>query len=124
VNSRAAWTKRFGQLDSKPSMRVPFPADRMNKTERAFHDQHLKLLVAAGDAIAVGFQRLKLRLADRTWYTPDFDLVLPTREIEIYEVKGFMRDDAAVKLKVAAEIYPFQFYVVRRSQRSWSIVKI
>ncbi len=33
--------------------------------------------------------------------------------LEMREVKGFMRDDAAVKLKVAAATYPFRFVLVR-----------
>ena len=69
---------------------------------------------------------MRLRLAGRTWYTPDFLAVqhisanehMPPLFIFV-EIKGFMRDDAAVKLKVAAETYPcFQWLLVRRAGRA------
>jgi hypothetical protein len=33
--------------------------------------------------------------------------------IELHEVKGFWTDDARVKIKVAASIYPFKFMAVK-----------
>jgi hypothetical protein len=32
--------------------------------------------------------------------------------LEMHEVKGFWQDDARVKIKVAASIYPFRFVAV------------
>ena len=32
------------------------------------------------------------------------------------EVKGFLRDDAAVKIKVAAKLYPFRFTMYQRQK--------
>ena len=39
------------------------------------------------------------------------------------EIKGFMRDDAAVKIKVAAELYPcFRWLLVYRAGRhGWDV---
>ena len=34
------------------------------------------------------------------------------------EVKGYMTDDAAVKIKVAASMYPFQFRIIRKKGRA------
>lgn len=48
-----------------------------------------------------------LRLAAKTFYHPDFLVVLADGRCEFHEVKGWMRDDANVKLKVAAELFPF-----------------
>ena len=68
-----------------------------------------------GTIIWYGFERIKLKLADKTHYTPDFFVVKNDGSVEVHEIKGFMRDDAAVKLKVAAEIYPFfQFILIKK----------
>jgi len=38
----------------------------------------------------------------------------------VHEVKGFMRDDAAVKLKMAAAAFPWwQFKLIRRINGQW-----
>lgn len=85
----------------------------MNGLETAY-SQHLELLRQAGEIDWWTFEALKLRLAPATFYTPDFLVMLSNGELEVHEVKGFMRDDANVKVKVAAEIFPFRFFVVRR----------
>lgn len=85
----------------------------MNKTEAAYA-QHLGLLKVAGEVVAFHFEGLKLRLAQTTFYTPDFLVVTPTH-FEFHEVKGFWRDDARVKIKVAADKYPwFTFVAVQK----------
>lgn len=67
-----------------------------------------------------GFEAMKLRLAARTHYTPDFMVVTAEGEIVFYETKGFWRDDARVKIKVAAETYPFfRFVGVTNKGRQW-----
>lgn len=52
-----------------------------------------------------------LRLADRTTYNPDFYLMLPDGSIGFHETKGFWRDDARAKIKMAAEQFPEWFFV-------------
>lgn len=84
-----------------------------NKTEQAY-ENHLEQLRIAGGIVWFKFEGLKFRLADNTFYTPDFIVMNPNGQIEIKEVKGFMMDDANVKIKVAAEMYPFRFYIVRQ----------
>jgi hypothetical protein len=53
------------------------------------------------------FERVKLRLADNTYYTPDFMVFMVNGEIEFHEVKGSWKapgqEDSKVKIKVAAE---------------------
>lgn len=64
------------------------------------------------------FEPIKLRLADKTFYSPDFMVQLPDGLLEFHEVKGFWEDDARVKIKVAAEQYPeFQFVGVTWNKR-------
>ena len=67
---------------------------------------------------------IKFRLAKATFYTPDF-LVITCDAFEIHEVKGYMRDDAAVKLKTAAEMFPwFRWYLIRWEKTYWDIKEI
>lgn len=74
----------------------------MNKLE-ARYAAHLDLLKAAGEIIDYGYEPIKLRLADRTYYTPDFLVQCKDLTLEAHEVKGFWEDDARVKWKVAGE---------------------
>ena len=59
------------------------------------------------------FEGFKLRLADNTFYTPDFAVMLVNGALEMHEVKGFWQDDARVKIKSAADLYPMPFVAVR-----------
>lgn len=99
-------------MTSKAS--VVDPLAGANKTERAY-GQRLELLRRAGEVLSWGFQRITLKLADDCRYTPDFDVVTAAGELEMHETKGFMRDDARVKLKVAARSFPFRFVLVKKT---------
>ncbi len=84
----------------------------MNQTE-ARYERDLRDAVTLGDVAWYRFEGIKLRLADNTFYTPDFAVMLSTGEMEMHEVKGFWADDARVKIKVAADQYPFRFIAVQ-----------
>lgn len=86
-------------------------AGERNKLE-ASYEQHLERRKQAGEIQWYSFEGIKLRLADRCTYTPDFAVLLANGEMELHEVKGLFREDAKVKTKVAAELYPFRFLVV------------
>lgn len=94
------------------------PIGTMNKTEAAY-DAHLQHQQKVGEVLWHKFEALKLRLADNTFYTPDFMVLMPDRTIECREVKGFWQDDARVKIKVAASIYPFKFVAVKKVKGGW-----
>lgn len=87
------------------------PKGTMNKTEAAYAE-HLEMLKRAGEVQWFKFEPFKLRLADATFYTPDFTVLLSNGLLEMHEVKGFWEEDARVKIKVAAELYPFRFIAV------------
>lgn len=74
----------------------------MNKTELRYA-QHLESLLRAGEIKRWDYEPVKLRLARNTTYTPDFRVVTLDDFITYHEVKGWWRDDARVKIKVAAE---------------------
>ncbi|KAG0184207.1 hypothetical protein DFQ28_011605 [Apophysomyces sp. BC1034] len=83
-----------------------------NKTEAAYED-FLRALQVTGEVLWFRFEGMKLRLADNTSYTPDFAVMRADGLLECHEVKGFWRDDARVKIKVAAEMFPIRFVAVR-----------
>ncbi|ENF6041720.1 DUF1064 domain-containing protein [Citrobacter amalonaticus] len=97
---------------------------QMNKTESAYC-QHLELRKHSGEVAWYRFEGIKLRLADNTFYTPDFAVMLTTGEMELHEVKGFWTDDARVKTKVAADQYPFRIIGVtvkaKKTGGGWNI---
>ena len=69
-----------------------------NKTEQAYENL-LEAMRISGDVLWYKFEGMKLRLADNTFYTPDFAVMLSSGQIEMHEVKGFWQDDARVKIK-------------------------
>lgn len=87
------------------------PTGTMNRTETAYA-AHLDALKHAGEIAWWKFEGVKLRLADNTFYTCDFAVLPASGVLEMHEVKGFWQDDARVKIKVAAAIYPFRFVAV------------
>lgn len=102
---------------------------QMNRTEQAYFD-HLSLLKAAGQIDWFAFEPVKFRLADMTYYTPDFMVILPCGAIEYHEVKGSWKaphqDDAKVKIKVAAELHWWATFksaevVPKKSGGGWKI---
>lgn len=97
----------------------------MNRLEKAYAQQ-LSLRQTAGEVAWFAYEGIKLRLAAKTFLTVDFFVMLASGDLEAHEVKGrFLEDDAAVKLKVAAEMYPFRFLLVRAGARgTWELTEV
>jgi hypothetical protein len=65
---------------------------------------------ANGEVLHYDYEPERLRLADNTYYVPDFRVLMADGTIEFHEVKAckasdafLCEDDARVKFKVAAE---------------------
>lgn len=84
----------------------------MNKTEAAYAAT-LEQRKHDGDVSWFKFEGLKFRLADNTFYTPDFAVLLSNGELEAHEVKGHWQDDARAKIKIAADMYPLRFIAIK-----------
>jgi hypothetical protein len=110
----------------------------MNRGESMYR-AHLAMRKVVGEIAEFRFESIKLRLADNTYYTPDFDVQLADGTIEFHEVKGrtmlkradgskvegaWSHEDAKLKIKVAAEMFPeFGFCIVFPSkQGGWTRV--
>jgi len=103
---------------------------QMNKTEAAY-DSYLGLLQAAGEIQWRRFEGIKLRLADHTFLTVDFAVMRADGQLEMHDCKGakvIYSDDARVKMKVAAEMYPFVFRVAfpiaKRDGGGWLVEEV
>jgi hypothetical protein len=103
----------------------------MNKTEQAYAT-HLESRKFAGEVLWYEFEAWKFRLADKTFLTVDFIVMLANGELEAHDVKGakkkangepgyWCEDDAKVKLKCAAEKHPIRFCIAFRSAKGWEI---
>ncbi|MDF3059341.1 MAG: hypothetical protein K0R17_3556 [Rariglobus sp.] len=98
---------------AKVSVLANTDEEKLNKTEAAF----LAFLRGEKRWAYIGVQTFTLKLADDTRYTPDFICVGHGGEFVAFETKGFWRDDARVKIKVAARQFPFlQFTAVTRTK--------
>jgi hypothetical protein len=107
--------KTLWKRSARGVRRIP---GQMNKLEQAYA-QELGKLQAAGLVAWFAFDCLKLRLAEKTFYEPDFLVMLADGTLEIAEVKGHWEDDARVKIKVAAALFPFRFRAIRRERGEW-----
>lgn len=84
---------------------------QMNSTEAAYA-QTLEAAKIAQEIVWYTFEGVTLKLADGCRYTPDFAVLRADGQLECHEVKGYWTDDARVKIKVAAEKFPFVFKAV------------
>jgi len=94
----------------------PVPGS-MGSLEKLYADQVLEERKRRGEIVSYRYEALKLRLAANTFYTPDF-VVTFDDHIELHETKGFWEEDARIKIKVAAAMYPeFVFIGVEYKKR-------
>jgi hypothetical protein len=104
-------------IKAKPSA----DESKLNKLESAW----LAVLRADITLAWVGVHALTFKIGDDCRYTPDFIALNLDGELIAYETKGFMREDARVKLKVAARMFPFVgFVLVERKAGAWICTEI
>ena len=111
-----------GSLGVRPKVLAKAPAmdpcAGMNGTEREYATSVLEPRRKAGISAAWWYQGLTLKLATDCRYTPDFVEQLADGTLDVIEVKGHWRDDAKVKLRVAAQLYPFRFRAVKKQSKA------
>jgi hypothetical protein len=94
----------------------------MNKTETLF-SKLLEGAQAKGEIIRWHFESITLKIAPNTRYIPDFVAVLPNGHWQVFEIKGHLEDDAAVKFKAAAEKFPeISFHMLSRKKGEWKTI--
>lgn len=88
----------------------------MNRLE-ADYAAHLTARLHAGEVEWFRFEGVTFKLGQDCRYTPDFAVMLRSGDVELHEVKGYMQDDALVKIKTCAELYPFPLVLVTRQAK-------
>lgn len=92
---------------------------QMNQTEKRYAER-LDALLQAGEILWWLFEPMKLHLGERCYYSVDFLVLNSASELEAHEVKGgFIMDDAMVKIKTAAEKFPFKFIMAKWVKSKW-----
>lgn len=95
------------------------PRGEMNRLESSFAE-YLEEQRKLGLIEWWAFESIKFRIGNGAWFTPDFVAMNVHAEIVFYETKGFMRDAANVRLKVAASSFPFDFILVKKVNKMWT----
>jgi hypothetical protein len=95
----------------------------MNKTESRYA-QELELRKRVGEILWCEFEGITLKLGFDCRYTPDFAVMLANGELEMHEVKGFMKEDAQVKIRTAAKNFPFRFYLARWKDGGFEVKEV
>ncbi len=94
------------------------PLQKGNRLEQRYA-LYLELLRLEGSVTKWSFEETKFKLANGTWYLPDFWVQLADATIEIHECKGFMREAARVRIRVAARLRPeLRFVLVTEDRES------
>lgn len=107
---RGGWGKR----------KVP---GEMNKLEAEF----ALMLDADPQVEAWWFERFKWKLADNTFWTPDYLVHRKSEELVIYEVKGgFFPEHNRIKLKVAADQIPVRVVLAQflNKKTGWTYTEV
>ena len=97
----------------------------MNATEAKYADR-LDGLLIVGDIVWYAYEKIRLRVGKgNAFLCVDFAVVTKDGKLEFHEVKGgFTREASLVRLKAAAEMFPFTFRLCRYIGGEWSIVTI
>lgn len=122
--TKAQW-KTLGIVRPAPEPLATIPTeDVMNGLERQYATQVLDVREAAGEVYGYWYEAVKFRLADRTFYTPDFLVILASGVVELHETKGWWEEDARIKFKMLPELFPFPILGVRRVKKAWDYERI
>lgn len=97
----------------------------LNKTEKRYYE----ILKTRPDLVWIGVHTFRLRLAANTHYTPDFTTLDTQGVLTMIDTKGaFTWEDAQLKMKLAARLFPFFRFVkavvnLRTKKRPESLVE-
>lgn len=94
----------------------------MNKTERLY-SKYLEQQKFDGEILWWEFEPVNLRLGKKCFYSVDFMVMKADGTLEAHETKGYMTDDAKVKIRTAVEKFPWPFIVVKLVKGNWEFTK-
>jgi predicted nuclease of restriction endonuclease-like RecB superfamily len=101
---------------ARPTTQDPYAS----KLERRYAETFLAPSLTNGDLKAWWYEPMSLRLGKGCFYTPDFLLQDANDRLIVDETKGYWREAARVRIKIAAQRYPcFTFRGVRWVNGVW-----
>lgn len=118
---------RFGGSKRHPARGRKKPGE-MNKTEARFEAEILRPMLGSGVLLWYAYEAVTFKIGPDCRYTPDFCAQRADGVLVAYEVKAGKRDgsplvtdDAAVKIRVAAQQFPVVFRLCwPASSGAWS----
>lgn len=115
---------RAAQAKAFRSHRRRHTPGQMNSTERKMAEE-LALEQAAGKILWWAFEPITLKLAHDTRLTVDFAILHADGSLELRDVKGgrgLWEEDAAVKMRVAADrFWMFRFTAWTQAKGGWTV---
>lgn len=89
---------------------------RSRKVDAAIeaYGEFLAVRRCAGDVLWFRAQPIELRLADETYYGPNFAVMVASGHLEMHHVVDAAKNESLTTVKIAAEQFPFRFVVVHR----------
>lgn len=114
------FTAQGQKLSRLPAIRgraVRRTPGEMNKTEREYADTVLEPMMLANEIAMYWFEQFTFKMADDLRYTPDFVVQRSDGHLECHEVKGFWEEDARIKIRMAAQLFPFRFVAIRKKPK-------
>lgn len=106
------WKGRYGRGTNRKKSGV------MSSYEIAY-EKLLEQRKIKGEIVWYAYEAAKIRLADKSFYTPDFVVMRDSLELEFHEVKGLWEANARTKIKVAASTFPAKFIAVTKGKNGW-----
>lgn len=106
---------------SRKARYTPRKKGERNKLE-ARYEAHLEALKLAGEICEYAFEPEKFRLAnegDACFFTPDFRVLLNDGTVEFHDTKGFMEEDALLKIKWFVQQHPYPLVVAKWAKGEW-----
>ena len=94
----------------------------MNKLETQYA-KHLEERKYAGEIESYLWDSMNFRLGPKCYYKPDFMVFLPDLTLEIHETKGFMEEDALVKIKACIAKFHLPLILVKRRKGKWEYTR-
>ena len=104
----------------------PASGPKFKSKAEAAYAQMLEARKRTGEIADWRYEAITLKLAEGVRYTPDFLLADHDGEMTLVEVKGgYIRDDARIKLRVAAGQFPgFAWYLAVCSKGAWVVERL
>lgn len=96
------------------------PADEESRLNKLEKDRLAYLRSQSKPSLRI--QAITLKLAFDTRLTMDFSYIGEDSRIWFEDVKGFQREDALIKARMAARLFPeFRFWIVKRVNGAWEM---